>query len=52
MSEDKRIYYRQISWQQDYNELDEIVDFLVDCLIEQTEYKEAKEVIENIKGKL
>lgn len=47
MNPDKNELYR-ITWRQDYPEFQEAIDNAMDILLELTEYKEAKEVINRI----
>ncbi len=47
MNPDKNELYR-ITWRQNYPEFQEAIDNAMDILLELTEYKEAKEVIERI----
>lgn len=47
MNPDKQELYR-ITWRQDYPEFQEAIDNAMDILLELSEYKEAKEVIERI----
>jgi hypothetical protein len=47
MNPDKQELYR-ITWRQDYPEFQEAIDNAMDILLELTEYKEAKEVINRI----
>jgi hypothetical protein len=47
MNPDKQELYR-ITWRQDYPEFQEAIDNAMDILLELSEYKEAKEVINRI----
>lgn len=51
MNPDKEELFR-ITWRQDYPEFQNAVDTYMDYLLESSEYKEANEVIKNIKAKL
>lgn len=44
----KRLY--TITWKQDYPEFQDAIDNAMDILLELSEYKEANEVINRIKG--
>ena len=48
---DKEFHY-QIHWSQDYPELQEIIDREMNSMLELSNFKEAKEVIANIKNRL
>ena len=47
MNPDKQELYR-ITWRQNYPEFQEAIDNAMDILLELSEYKEAKEVINRI----
>jgi hypothetical protein len=47
MNPDKHELYK-ITWRQNYPEFEEAIDNAMDILLELSEYKEAKEVIERI----
>lgn len=51
MKPDENEWYR-ISFRQDYPEYQEAIDNYMDFLLECSEYKEAKEVINMVKAKL
>ena len=51
MNPDKHELYR-VTWRQDYPEFQEAIDSAMDILLDLSEYKEAKEVINMIKAKL
>lgn len=51
MGNDKE-YNFVVRWTQDYPEMQELIDREINNMLEQSGYKEAKEVIKMIKGKL
>jgi hypothetical protein len=50
--ENNNQYTFVVSWSQEYPELQDIIDSHVNQMLEQSRYKEANEVISNIKSKL
>lgn len=50
--ENNKEYSFVIRWSQDYPEMQELIDREMNNMLEQSGYKEAKEVIKMIKSKL